>query len=372
VIRVLLLGRPATGGLRAHIVELICRMDRAKFEPWVVGPPTFINDLPANLPNFVAAPCPVESKVSPADIPAARRLLAIIADAERQPQPDAATPETLAPNRRTVALHVIVHAHGIRAAWVAALAHLARPFPLVVTLHNIPPAGFLGNAAIRFLTARADRIVCVSQAIADRVNPRAAVIPNGVEPGRFVQLDREGARKEFGLSDTDFIVGCIARLSHEKGVDVLVEAAKRLPSATFLIEGDGPERAAITAVAGANVRLLGRVESVLPLLAACDVIAVPSRSEGQGIVALEALAAGRAVVASNVGGLPGMIADGINGLLVPSESPEMLSYAISRLQADKALRDRLGAAGQEYAREHGDIREMVSGVESVYEAVAGK
>ncbi|HEY3332378.1 MAG TPA: glycosyltransferase family 4 protein [Capsulimonadaceae bacterium] len=350
--QVLLIGRPATGGLRAHIAELVRRLDRTNYAPWVCGPTAFIDDLPADLPTFVKAACPIAAKLGPGDFAAANRLRRIVSQAR-----------TSGP--------VLVHAHGIRAAWIAAIAHVARPFPFVVTLHNIPPAGPLGAIALRFLTARADQVVCVSQAIADRVQPEAMVIPNGVEVSRYASLDRVAARKEIGIDAEAFVVGCIARLSPEKGVDVLIEAAAALPNTLVLIAGDGPERDVLSANLPPNVRLLGQVASVLPVLAASDVIAVPSRSEGQGIVALEALAAGRAVVASNVGGLPEMIEQNVTGLLVDVGDPTKLADAIRQLVTNDELRRRLGDAGQRYAQGTGDIEARTRQLETVYAAVLG-
>ncbi|MDR3710472.1 MAG: glycosyltransferase family 4 protein [Capsulimonadaceae bacterium] len=346
--RILLVARPATGGLRAHIIELLRRLDRRAYEPWICAPAEFTADLPHGLPPYRGAVCPVAAKLSPRDLIAALRLRSCIKSAAQIAPP-------------------LVHAHGIRAAWVASLAHLTGRFLFVVTLHNMPPDGPIGTTVMRFLHRRADRIICVSDAIAQRIDsPKVVVIPNGVQLDRFDDLDRDASRKELGIAAEQFVVGCIARLAPEKGVDILAEAARALPDVQFIVEGDGGERARIEAIAPPNMRLLGRCESILPLLAASDVIAVPSRSEGQGIVALESLASGRAVIASNTGGLPGMIRHEETGLLVPPENAAALAAAIKRLQGDRPLLASLATQGREYARANGDIDRRTRELEEVY------
>jgi len=99
-------------------------------------------------------------------------------------------------------------------------------------------------------------------------------------------------------------------------------------------------------------------------------VAVPSRQEGQGIVALEAMASGLPVVASGVGGLAEMLADGETALLVPPDDPAILASALARLRDDPALRERLATNGRTLMREKYDIRRMVQAVEEVYRAVA--
>jgi len=345
--RVLLLARPATGGLRAHIVELARRLDPAICRARICGPDEFIISLPPDLQGTATAVCPVAARLSPSDLHAALQLRRILAE----PGKDIPT---------------IVHAHGLRAVWVASLAHVAFSFPIVVTLHNVPPSGALSTLVLRFLARSASRTICVSEAIKLQLTTPATVIPNGVEIERYRNLDRDGSRALLGIGQSEFLIGCIARLSYEKGVDVLVAAALLLPDVTVVIAGDGPEKELLQEAVPKNVRFIGRQDSILPLLAAADIIAVPSRSEGQGIVALEALASNRAVVASNVGGLPEMIRHEVNGLLVQPDNPVLLAEALRRLKSDPQLRKKLADSGYEYAARHGDIDQRVREIERVY------
>ena len=268
--------------------------------------------------------------------------------------------------RKARVLNAIVHAHGLSAGAIAAIAHRFRRFPLIVTLHNMPPGNVAAAIAIRTITARADRIITVSRAIAARIPGPCVVIPNGIDLSRFSRDNRDAARLYFGVGEGEFAVGCVARLSREKGVDILIQAALMLPDIRFLIAGDGPERAKLGVSAPKNVSLLGRIGDVTGLYYASDVVAVPSRSEGQGIAALEAMAAGRPVVASKVGGLPETIEDGKSGLLVRAGSPQALADAIDRLRDDPGLRASLSAAARQTALALGDIRKMIEATETVY------
>ena len=166
------------------------------------------------------------------------------------------------------------------------------------------------------------------------------------------------------------MVGCVARLSGEKGVDVLLKAAGRLPDVGFVIAGDGPEREGLHRQSPPNVQWLGRVPETKAVYAAAAVMAIPSRQEGQGIVALEAMASGKPVVASRVGGLAEMLTDGETALLVPVEDADALAAALTRLRNDPALRARLAANGRALVEETYDIRRMVEAVEQVYRTLA--
>ena len=135
---------------------------------------------------------------------------------------------------------------------------------------------------------------------------------------------------------------------------------------TFLIAGDGPLFASLSRDLPPNVTLLGRLDDIRPLLAAADVFAVPSRREGQGIAALEALAAGVPVVASRVGGLAEMLTDGETALLVPPDDPEALATALSRLQSDSRLGRNLTESAASLIRSRYRLETMLTAVTGVY------
>ena len=128
------------------------------------------------------------------------------------------------------------------------------------------------------------------------------------------------------------------------------QAGLRDPRLCVLLAGEGPEATALRALAdelqlGSAVQFLGRRNDAGDLLAACDLFVLPSRAEGLGVAALEALGAARPVIASKVGGLADLIVHERCGLHVPPEDPAALAAAIARLRDDTALRERLAAAG---------------------------
>jgi glycosyltransferase involved in cell wall biosynthesis len=168
----------------------------------------------------------------------------------------------------------------------------------------------------------------------------------------------------------------LASLIRRKGIDVLLDAlaSERNPGIVLWIAGEGPERAALEAQAerlglAARARFLGRREDAADLLAACDVYVLPSRREGLGVSALEAMAARRPVIATRVGGLADAVADERTGILVPPEDAAELARAIARVAADPALRLRLGEAGPARLGEGFLASQMVGAYEKLYRTV---
>ncbi|HET6463145.1 MAG TPA: glycosyltransferase family 4 protein [Candidatus Krumholzibacteria bacterium] len=167
--------------------------------------------------------------------------------------------------------------------------------------------------------------------------PRVEVVSNGVDAERFRPMDRAQARAALGIPNDARVIVCVSRLSHEKGIDVLVEAMKKMNDATRLyVIGDGAERAALAAriqSAGMDERVslaLTRPHDEIPRwLAAADVAVLPSRSEGMPNAVLESLACGRPVVATAVGGTRELITNPALGTLVPPGDAGGLARALS-------------------------------------------
>jgi glycosyltransferase involved in cell wall biosynthesis len=226
----------------------------------------------------------------------------------------------------------VVHAH-----WLpSGIAGLATRRPLVVQLwgsdvelaKRVP---WLFRPVLR----RARAVVCASTALAADARALGAdavrVIPSGVASPAHVARPDEPPHILY-----------VGRLSEEKGVRELAEAAARLP---LVVVGDGPLRSLLPQTVGFVPHAeLGRYYE------RAAVVVVPSRREGYGVAAREAMAHGRAVVATAVGGLPDAIEDGVTGLLVPPGDTAALRAALERLLADAELRERLGAEGRRRAR----------------------
>jgi glycosyltransferase involved in cell wall biosynthesis len=181
------------------------------------------------------------------------------------------------------------------------------------------------------------------------------VITSAVDPeALYPQLGRAATRAQAGLASEASLLLVVAALFQRKGVDVLLDALARLADdglrPALWIAGQGPARPALEKQARElgldhQVRFLGERGDIADLLAACDVFILPSRSEGLGVAALEAMAAGRAIVATRVGGLAEAVVDESTGLLVPPADPAALAGALARLLRDPALRARLAEAG---------------------------
>ena len=278
----------------------------------------------------------------------------------------------------------LVHLHTGRAAWLGGLAACRAGRPAVATrrmdrrVRRGPRTRLLYGRLLSRVAAISPAVArCLEEGGVDR--GRIRTIPSAVDPGALApRRERAAVRRELGLEPGDPAVLCLASLVPRKGIDVLIEALARgraaLAEAVLLVAGDGPEAGPLAELArrrgvAARVRLLGPRADAPDLLSACDLFALPSRREGLGVAALEAMAAGRAVVASRVGGLAEAVVDGRTGRLVPPGDPAALAEALEELLGDDALRGRLAAAGPERVREGFLAEQMVASYEELYREV---
>jgi glycosyltransferase involved in cell wall biosynthesis len=254
----------------------------------------------------------------------------------------------------------LVHAHGLTAGW---RARLTGRHPMVVTVHNTVSQSTHGPRSVvlhplqQLLPRVADAVVCVSDEIARTLGggPRLRVIPPYVSLPVPSRTPAE-VRDELGVG-TGALVVVPARLHPQKALPVLVAAATRVhatrPEVLFAIAGEGPAeaevRAAIAAAgAGGFVRLLGFRHDLPDLLAAADVVALSSTWEGSPLSVQEAMALARPVVATDVGGLPDLIADGTTGRLVAPGEPAALAGALLAVLADPRAAATMGQAARSH------------------------
>jgi glycosyltransferase involved in cell wall biosynthesis len=186
-------------------------------------------------------------------------------------------------------------------------------------------------------------------------------------------------REEYGMEPTSQIVGVVGRLEIEKGHPTLLEAwplvLRSVPDAYLMVVGEGSRLDALQEIAR-EMRILhrvvftGRRDDVPAVTAAFDVAVLPSYREAQGLTILEAMAMSRPVVASNVGGIPEMIEDGVTGLLVPPHDPPALAAAIVRLLRHHQLADTLGRAGHDLVHDRFCVQLMVNAVQDLYDVGA--
>lgn len=248
---------------------------------------------------------------------------------------------------------------------------------------------FRRRTACRWLTrwsmSHADAVVAISGAVADftiRVegvaSSRVVTVHYGLEADAPGPADMAAARLRLGAPTGEPLVGVIGRSVEQKGIDVLLSAFPRIiaavPDARLAVVGDGPLRGALEATAQAlgiagRVRFTGWVDRASTLMPACDVVVIPSRFEGFGLVALEAMAASRPIVATRVDALCEIVADGETGLLVPGEDPERLAEVVAGLLRAPDRAQAMGRAGHRRLVERFSVDRMVDGTLAVYQRV---
>ncbi|MFJ4963948.1 glycosyltransferase [Streptomyces sp. NPDC088729] len=284
----------------------------------------------------------------------------------------------------------VVHAHSAKAGLAGRIAVRGR-VPTVFQPHAWSFEAVQGRTAElalgweRFGARWADHILCVSESERRTgqeagIAARWSVIHNGIDLARFRpggDAERTAARAALPpLARTppgSPLVVCVARLTRQKGQDVLLRAWRRMrvPGARLVLVGDGPEEAALRRAAPADVVFTGACEDVLPWIHAADVLVLPSRWEGMALAPLEAMACGRAVVMSDVGGARESLPPGQGRCLVPPEDPAALARALTALLTDAGLRDEVSRRVLRHTRTTFDVRRTAGAVSGLYQELVG-
>lgn len=223
--------------------------------------------------------------------------------------------------------------------------------------------GFKLNSASRVASGLCHHTVAISRAVARCAREFDRADPERIHTAYFGKEDVREVRSEelvrlrfrLGIDPTSSVVVIVARMRHEKGVDVGILAMRyvarllgRPPE--VIVVGSGPEDSNLRAVASEHrsvrVHFVGYQQDVAPWLALGDVVVVPSRKEACGLTTVEAMASARPVVATNVGGLPELVEDGITGFLAPPERPEAIAERCAFLLSDPKLRSHMGRAAR--------------------------
>jgi glycosyltransferase involved in cell wall biosynthesis len=363
-VSVLLLLGTSGGGVGRHVRGLAASLVRGGHRVTVAGPRVTEDSF-----SFTAAGAsfvPVETRDRPQPWQDARAVRAV----------------------RELAADVdVVHAHGLRAGGIAVLALRRSRVPLAVTVHNAPLSrGLRGRpvavayAVLERLVARRARVVLgVSSDLEDRlrrrgaVDVRHAVVP-APDPGP-VRCDARAVRSELGVGDASLVV-CIARLAEQKGLPLLLDTAAALrregDDVLVVVAGDGPLREPLTARIdreGLPVRLLGWRDDVPDLLAAADVVVSSAVWEGQPIAVQQALHAGAALVATDVGGTRAATQDA--AVLIPYGDARRLAQEVRRLLDDPAERARLQVRARERARALPDADDACAAALALYRDMLG-
>lgn len=322
-VRVLMVTGPAAGGLKRHVERL------------AVGLPAFGVAVAAAAPGqnaFEIEPSfPFELGDRPRPL-ADLRSLQQLRRAVAAWQPD------------------LIHAHGAKAAIMGLLAFPSGRPRVMVTYHNRWLGGPL-TLPLRLLAPRACASIAVSEAVRKSlleqgIQPAALrVIRNGIDPDAFYPAPDSHPERPF----TFLFLG---RLTEEKGIPLLLEVAGKLEGHThlrILVAGDGPLRPRVEAQAALRhpiLQYLGPQEDVLPLFHRADAVVMPSLSEGLPMTALEGMACGLPLIASPVGGIPELVADGVTGILVDGRDPAIWVRSLTELASDRPRARLLGLAGR--------------------------
>jgi glycosyltransferase involved in cell wall biosynthesis len=251
----------------------------------------------------------------------------------------------------------VVLAHNVGASLVARLALVPGRRPLLTVFHGVADHEY--PAATRILRRTSDRVVAVSPAAAGRLAVSGLREPSVIRNAVFARppvFGRGSVRASLDVGDGTPVALCLARLEPQKRHDVLLDAWAALEGdAVLWLAGDGSLRAELEERAeplAGRVRFLGTRADVPDLLAAADVTVLTSDWEGLPLAVLESMAAGRPVVATDVGGVREVLAGG-GGLVVPPGDPATTAQALNTLLFDRSTRDSAAAAGrQAIERDH--------------------
>jgi glycosyltransferase involved in cell wall biosynthesis len=275
----------------------------------------------------------------------------------------------------------LVHTHMPAPAVAARLALPGRAPAFVHTEHNLwdryRPATRWAN---RLTYGRNAAVIAVSAAVARSVGgtrPAPEVVVHGVEPPAGPPTGPAEARSRLGLDGSGPVVGTVGNFTAKKDHATLVQALSALPADVRLVlVGLGPLEADLRALVAREglaeqVTFAGSRDDVAALLPAFDVFALSSRYEGLPIALLEAMAAGRPCVATSVGGVPEVITDGEDGVLVPPDDPAALAAALTALLDDPARRTELGRRAAARAEDF-RLDAAVARIEAVYDRVLAR
>lgn len=261
--------------------------------------------------------------------------------------------------------------------------------PLVTTCHGF----FNKNIGRVLLPAWGDRVIAISDAVKENLisyfgvdKEKVSMIYNGIEIKKFLkdfsEDEKDKLKDRFGIKRDYSVIGMIARFTPDKGHDTLLYALfkilKEKPNVQLVFAGDGDKRQEIEKLSQ-RLGLSDNVVFIKPQLSTVNALAImdvfmftPARREGMGLALLEAMASGKPVVATNVGGISSVIENNVNGFLVEPSRPELLAEPVLRLLKDKALYARMAQAGREIVVKKFSINGMTEKTENVYKEVLSK
>lgn len=282
----------------------------------------------------------------------------------------------------------VVHAHDPHGVAMAALAlsmTAARPSPALVAARRVD-FHLRGNSLSRWKNRQVDCFIAASEAIremlvADGVPlERTVTVHEGIDVDRIVSTPAVNVHEALWLPHHAPLVGNVAALVPHKGLRYLIEAAhlvlREVPDARFVIFGEGELREHLEHLVHEHrlekhVLLPGFRTDVTGCIKGLDLFVMSSVTEGLGTSLLDAMACAKPIVATRTGGIPEVVADGVNGILVPPRDAPALARAIVALLEDTSRRDQFGRAALSRVREHFTVDRMVANTAAVYSKLTG-
>lgn len=286
----------------------------------------------------------------------------------------------------------VVHSHQAKAGAVARLAARGSRSRTVHTFHGHVLDGYFSDrartaflSAERFLARRTDVLIAVSQEIQDALldlgigaEEQWRVVPLGFDLEPFLRIEGidQGVRRQLGLNPEVPLVGVVGRLAPIKDHSTLFGAIARLDGVHLAVFGDGELRDELRReVSGLGlverVHFMGWWTDVAAAMAGVDVVALTSRSEGTPVSLIEALASGRPVVATDVGGVRSVVVDGISGYLVAAGSVIDAADALQAILSDPQKGSEMGAAGRGFVAERFTQARLVADIQRLYSSLLG-
>jgi len=369
--KVLIITRAFEGGVKAYLLALIEKLGKEGYRVYVAGPRgSVVEDLKKT--PIITFPIEFDDRLALfEDWSAARKLAKIIRGEDIR----------------------LVHAHGYKAGFIAGLAARRAKTPLtLVTLHDFVLNEGDGrmkylyfDIAERYMPGLVDKVITVSKSLRKRVlekgkveGSKVVVVPAGVRPlssGANASRRILNVKDLLSLNTAAPLVVTVGHLTMQKGVKFLLTAAthvlREFPNAQFMVIGDGPQKHELEIMAekfGIHKKVIftGWRDDARDIMAAADVVVLPSMVEGLPYSVLEAMSAGKPVVSTMTGGIPEALLDRETGFLVPPKKSLALAQAIIYLLQNKDIAVQMGVAGRRRSEEQFDLKKTVAATLGVY------
>lgn len=273
----------------------------------------------------------------------------------------------------------LIHSHHRFSNLVCKFVSQLTTIPTIATVHE-----FKDNRPWPTRLGLPQHIIVYSQALKSHLitsygiqGHRISVIKMGIRPGLLTSQTNAVSKTGLKQPMNGPLIGCVSRISAEKGLNVLLKAISQVKKegyqADYLIIGDGPLRQELENLSSQldlndQVHFLGWQGNVTTIIANVEFLILPSLSEGLGLVVLEGLIHAKPTIGSRVGGIPEIIQDGVNGLLVPPGDVDALTKAIIHLLRNPDFTMQLGWAGQQTLNRDFSVETMVKQTEKIYQA----